>query len=117
MIHLYPEALNQQPFSLVDEARVLLFWSPVALFAFICAISATLVYHLRVKSLSRRTAFKASLIIGAAIFALIPLYQLPFFLLRPGNPAAITGICLAVLVLVLAIRAAVLLVRRSPPEL
>jgi hypothetical protein len=56
-------------------------------------------------------AVRASLRVGFAVYLFVPLYQMPFFLFGQGNAAAITGLSLDGLVLILGIVAAVRLVR------
>ena len=123
MVILYfPEALNQRPVTLLDEARLLYFCIPIGFLAYIWSFSTLMVYTAFAKHLSLRVMHKASMTVGLAFAALLPLYLIPFFLFRPfffyrrSNLAAILGICLALLVLILAIRTAVHIVKRTAPS-
>lgn len=116
MIVLYPEALNQHPFAfdlvtLTHEILLLIIWLPVAGMAFLTTLWVLMIYKAFAGQVSLEVAMKASLRVGLAVYLFMPLYQLPFFLFGSGTAAAITGISLDGLVLVLGIIAAVRVVR------
>jgi hypothetical protein len=70
------------------------------------------------KHLAFRVMNKASMIVGSSFAALLPLYTIPSLLYRPSNIAAVVGLCIALLALVIAIGTAVRTVWRnaSTPE-
>ena len=116
MIVLLPEALNQHPFALdvrtlTHELLLLIIWLPVAGVAFLTTLWVLMIYKAFAGQVPLEVAIKASLCVGLAVYLFVPLYQMPFFLFGPGNAAALSGLSLDGLVLILGIVAAVRLVR------
>ena len=116
MIVLYPEALNQRPFALdirtfTHELLLLIVWLPVVGIAFLVTLWVLMVYKAFAGQVSLQVAIKASLRVGLAVYFFLPLYQMPFVMLGPGDASAIIGLSLDGFVLVLGIIAAVQVVR------
>ena len=116
MIVLYPEALNQHPFALdlrtlTHELLLLIIWLPVAGIAFLVTLWVLMVYKAFAGQVSLQVAIKASLRVGLAVYLFLPLYQMPFVLLGPGDASAIIGLSLDGLILILGIIAGVRVVK------
>ena len=116
MIVPYPEALNQHPFALnlrtpTHELLLLIIWLPVAGVVFLLTLWVLMIYKAFAFQVSLEVAVKASLRVGLAVYLFVPLYQMPFLIFGPGDAAAIIGIGLDGLVLILGIIAAVRAVR------
>ena len=117
-VFLFPEALNQGHAATLSD--VLCY---VAIVGGGCVFLGMIGYTLTLIALGFRTVFakplplrvmhKASMTVGLAFTTLIPLYMIPLFLYRPSDLAAIVGIALGFLALVLAMGIAFRVVRRS----
>jgi len=118
---LFPEALNQGRAATLSDVL-----HYVAIVGGGCLFLGMLGYTLTLIALGFRTVFaktlpfqvmhKASMTVGLAFTALIPLYVIPIFLYGPSDLAAIVGIALGLLALVFALGIAFRIVRRSAPS-
>ena len=119
MIGSYPEALNQHPFALdwsflIHELVLLVIWLPVAGIGFAVTLWTLMIYKAFARRVSLDVSIKASLRVGIGVFLFLPLYQLPFILLRRSSDAvAISGLCLDAIALIAGIIAAVRVVRHN----
>jgi hypothetical protein len=112
MVPRHPEELNPHPWTpdlgtLTRVLLIMLVWIPVAAGAVLLTMRVLLVCKAFRNQYSPHVAFRASLCV------FVPLYRLPFFLSSSGNLAAITGICLDGLILILGILAAIRVVRHA----
>jgi hypothetical protein len=71
----YPEALNQHPMTLLHEAKLLMIWFPIGCVAYIWTFSVLMVYTAFAKQLPARVMHNASMAVGLAIIAILPLYS------------------------------------------
>lgn len=110
----YPEALNQHPLTIIDEGRIILiFGLPIGCVGYVWTFGAQMVYAAFAKRLPVRFINNASMFVGVAFLAILPLYQLPLILFGLSIPAGIMGIVLVLLDLVAAITVAVCIVRHN----
>ncbi len=116
----FPEALNQGHATILEILRgSALILCISLLFGFIgyaATVSVLGVYATFAKRLPFWVMHKASMAVGLAFAAIVPLYMIPFFLYPPSSLAAILGICLGLMALAFAIRLSVRIVRRSPSQ-
>ena len=106
MIGRFPEALSQHPlaFGVRSEILIMSIWLPVAGMALVVTFVILMIYKAFGGRAPLEVAIKASLWVATAVFLLVPLYQLPFFVFRQSSDAvAIAGLCLDGLLLSLGI--------------